>query len=115
MIPASSGQLEAAVPSVPPWRWAPWVPLGWAGLVLACLTVVFVPVRWPFVDVYEVFYKAYALPWSQALPDAFGRGLQYRPLFTLLVKAFYDVFDVSLWPYKTLIILQQATILALFV
>ena len=115
MIPASSGQLEAAVPSVPPWRWAPWVPLGWAGLVLACLTVVFVPVRWPFVDVYEVFYKAYALPWSQALPDAFGRGLQYRPLFTLLVKAFYDVFDVSLWPYKTLIVLQQAAVLALFV
>ena len=115
MIRAGSGQLDAAAPSVPPWRWAPWVPLGWAGLVLACLTVVFVPVRWPFVDVYEVFYKAYALPWSQALPDAFGRGLQYRPLFTLLVKAFYDVFDVSLWPYKTLIILQQATIVALFV
>lgn len=114
MTSIGSAPLDPEAPPAPAWRWAPWVPLGWAGLVLACLGVVFVPVRWPFVDVYEVFYKAYALPWSQVLPDAFGRGLQYRPAFTLLVKAFYDVFDVSLWPYKVLIVLQHAAILGLF-
>jgi len=97
------------------WRWAPWLPAAWAAVLMTALIVAFVPVGWPVVDLYEVLYKAYALPWREAVPDAFTRGLQFRPGFTLLVKAFYDAVDVTLWVYKTLIVLQHVAIVALLV
>ncbi len=90
--------------------WAPVIVV--AGLVVAYGTVFF-SVTWPYTDVYRVMDEATRWNWRQYVTYAFGAGVEYRPLFTLAVKALYQVVGLRLWFYHTVVLAQFTVVLAL--
>ncbi len=90
------------------------VPLAWVVLLTLLFAIPFSRIPWPYGDVYTVLSKAAELDWRNAFLDAFARDVEYRPFFTLLVKALYDVAGLSLWFYKLIVLVQYAAILSVF-
>jgi hypothetical protein len=96
-------------------RPGPAIPLLWTLALTAALAVAFAPQGWPLVDMAGLFARASGNDWPQTLVDAFGRGREYRPLHVLLTKLLYEVGGLSLWFYKSLVLVQFAALLALLV
>ncbi len=101
---------EAAVerrPSVVPWAWVL--------IYVAVFGIALFSISWSFGDTVPLMQKAAALDWPSAIADAFGRGVEYRPLFMLSIKAFIETVGTSLWVYQGLVLLQFAVVLAVVV
>lgn len=96
-------------------RPGPAIPLLWSLALTAALAVAYAPQGWPLVDMAELFGRAAASDWPQTLADAFGRGREYRPLHVVLTKLFYEVGGLTLWFYKSVVLLQFAALLAILV
>ncbi len=96
-------------------RPGPAIPLLWSVALTAAFAVAYAPQGWPLVDMSVLFASAAGNDWPQTLVDAFGRGREYRPLQVVLTKLLYQVGGVTLWFYKSLILLQFAAILAVVV
>lgn len=92
-----------------------WLPVAWAGLYLVVMGTAFYSISWALNDTYAQLATADRLSWRAAVVDAFTRGVEYRPLFTLGVKAAYDT--VGTWRpfYQTLVLLQFGALLATLV
>ena len=57
----------------------PWmVPVLWAIIVTIGFAAVLATLSWPFVDLYNNFYKASAFSWSDTIISAFA-GSPYSP------------------------------------
>jgi hypothetical protein len=68
---------------------------------------------WPFVDIHNTISNAATSSWRQYVANAFGRDVEYRPLFTLGVKLSYELVGLRLWFYQALVLLQFGAVLAL--
>ena len=90
-----------------------WLPLAWAAGCLVVLGLAFFSISWAFVDVHNVFREATSGSWSQYVGYVFTRGLEYRPLFTLGVKAAYGILGLHPWSYQALVLAQCGAVLAL--
>jgi hypothetical protein len=75
----------------------------------------FVTIPWPYVDVVNVLRDATSWSWQDSIRNAFSRDVEYRPLFTLGVKAAYQIVGLRLWLYQALVLLQFAAALALLI
>ena len=90
-----------------------WIaPAIWAVVITVLLTVGLVRLSWPFVDLYNNFYKATSMSWRQTLGYAFGGGLEYRPLLIIGVKLAHQLVGLRVWFYQALVVFQFAAILA---
>lgn len=92
-----------------------WLPAIWAAVWVVVLGFAFFSISWPYVDVHNVFREATSTGWSRYVRYVFSRGIEYRPLFTLGVKAAYDVVGLNLWVYQALVMVQLAGVVALLV
>jgi len=99
----------AAVPSI---RVA-WLPAIWAAVWVVILGVAFFSISWSYVDVHNVFREATSASWPRYVRNVFSRGMEYRPAFTLGVKAAYDIVGLHLWFYQALVMVQLAATVAL--
>jgi hypothetical protein len=79
------------------------------------LGLAFFAIPWPYVDVVNVLRDATSWGWQDSIRNAFSRDVEYRPLFTLGVKAAYQIVGLRLWLYQTLVLLQFAAVLALLI
>ena len=90
-----------------------WIaPAIWAAVITVLLTAGLARLSWPFVDLYNNFYKATSMSWRQTLGYAFGGGLEYRPLLIIGVKLAHQLVGLRVWFYQALVVLQFAAILA---
>ena len=90
------------------------IPFVWAlGWVIA-LGSAFYAIPW-FVVAYDSLSEANHFDWPETLANAFGPEVEYRPLFRVALKASFGLFGMQLWPYKTLVLLQFACVLALVI
>ena len=89
------------------------LPIAWAAIVIGILAIPFWQIPWAFIDVYNNFYIATTLSWSETIAYAFSRGLEYRPLLTILVKVAHQTVGLREWAYQLLVLLQFALILGL--
>ena len=64
---------------------------------------------------YSLFAGAASNDWLETLADAFTRGREYRPLQVMLTKLLYELGGLTLWFYKSLVLVQFAGILAILV
>jgi hypothetical protein len=87
------------------------IPAGWAVLVVAILGVAMFDVSWPFVDLYNLLYRASAASWHETIANAFASSVEYRPLLFIGVKLAHQLAGVRLWVYQLLVILQFAALL----
>jgi hypothetical protein len=91
------------------------LPIAWVlGCVLAYGSA-FYSIPWPYVDVYRSISDATALGWRDTIAMAFAPEIEYRPFFTLAVRAAYDLVGLRLFWYQTLVLAQFAAVLALLV
>lgn len=90
-----------------------WLPAIWGAVWVVILGFAFFTISWSYVDVHNVFREATSSGWSQYIRYVFSRGTEYRPVFTLGVKAAYAVVGLNLWVYQTLVMVQLAAIVAL--
>jgi hypothetical protein len=74
----------------------------------------FYAIPW-FVVAYDSLTEANHFAWSEMIRNAFGPDVEYRPLFRLALKGSYELFGMNLWPYKTVVLLQFAFVLALVI
>ena len=88
------------------------VPAVWALIVTVLLGSAFMRLSWPFVDLYNNFYKASAFTWPETIRMAFGAGVEYRPLITIGLKLAHQLAGLRAWLYQGLVVLQIAAILA---
>jgi hypothetical protein len=109
MIPTSDPELRSAP------RRAVFgiVPAAVLVLLIAVFAVPFAAIPFPFIDLYWNLLAAESLSWNETLRDAFGAGVEYRPLLTIAIKVAYQTIGLDLWRYKLLILLQFAGILGL--
>jgi hypothetical protein len=90
------------------------IPFAWA---LGCVIVLgsaFYAIPW-FVLASDLLNEANHFGWRETIANAFGPEVEYRPLFRVALKASYELFGMHLWPYKTLVLLQFASVLALVI
>jgi hypothetical protein len=87
------------------------VPTSWALIMTLLMGRALVDVSWPFVDLYNNFYKATAFSWRETLTSAFGGGVEYRPLLIIGMKLVHQLVGLRAWFYKTLVLLQFAALL----
>ena len=92
-----------------------WLPPAWALVWIIVCGLAFFTVPWPYVDVVNVLHDATSWSWQDSIRNAFSRDVEYRPLFTLGVKAAYQVVGLRLWWYQALVLLQFAAVLALLI
>jgi hypothetical protein len=92
-----------------------WLPSAWALAWTIALGLVFFTISWPYVDVVNVLRDATSWDWQDSVRNAFSRDVEYRPLFTLGVKAAYEIVGLRLWLYQALVLLQFATVLAVLI
>lgn len=78
----------------------------------AVLAVPFADVPLSFIDVYSNLSLADELPWDATLRQAFGAGVEYRPLLTLANKLAYDTIGLELWVYRAIVLLEFAGLLS---
>ena len=91
------------------------IPALWAVIVTVGLSTAFRTISWAFVDLYNHLYVATTRTWPETLVDAFARGVEYRPLMTILFKLSHQLVGLRLWAYQLLVILQFAAILGLLI
>jgi hypothetical protein len=91
------------------------IPVAWVAVLTFAFAIPFSRETWPFGDTYTVLFKASSLNWRDAFVDAFGRGVEYRPFFSLLVKLLYATVGLRLWFYKGLVLAQFSLILLLLI
>ena len=89
------------------------LPLVWALGCVAALGVALFAISWPYVDAYNNLREASAAGWRRSMADAFGGGVEYRPLLTLALKAAYETAGLRLWLYQALVLVQLALVLAI--
>ena len=90
-----------------------WIaPVLWAAVIILLLTAGLARLSWPFVDLYNNFYKATSMSWRETMGYAFGGGLEYRPLLIIGVKLAHQLAGLRVWFYQALVVLQLAAILA---
>lgn len=72
--------------------------------------------RVPFalIDLHRVLLEAQTWWWTATIYRAFTAGVEYRPLFTIVVKAMYSVAGLHLWFYKFFVLAQFAAIQLVF-
>ena len=87
------------------------VPASWALIITLLMGIALVDVSWPFVDLYNNFYKATAFSWRETLTSAFGGGIEYRPLLIIGMKLVHQLVGLRAWFYKALVLLQFAALL----
>lgn len=87
------------------------VPVGWILAVTALLGSEFLRLPWPFVDLYNSFYKATMMTWPETFDHAFGAGVEYRPLMIIGVKLSHQLVGLRAWCYELLVLLHFAAIL----
>lgn len=92
-----------------------WLPPAWALGWTIVLGTAFFSLSWPYVDVVNVLRDATSWGWQDSVRNAFSRDVEYRPLFTLGVKAAYQIVGLRLWLYQALVLLQFAAVLALLI
>jgi len=92
-----------------------WLPSAWALGWTSALGLAFFAIPWPYVDVVNVLRDATSWGWQDSIRNAFSRDVEYRPLFTLGVKAAYQIVGLRLWLYQALVLLQFAAVLALLI
>ena len=90
-----------------------WIPIAWTVACLLVLGVAFFAVSWPYVDVHSNLREATSWDWRQYVRYAFSRGIEYRPLLTLAIKAGYQLIGLNLWIYQLLVLAQLGAVLAL--
>ena len=90
-----------------------WIPIAWTVACLLVLGVAFFAVSWPYVDVHSNLREATSWDWRQYVRYAFSRGIEYRPLLTLAIKAGYQLVGLNLWIYQLLVLAQLGAVLAL--
>jgi hypothetical protein len=86
-------------------------PAGCALAITAVLGSEFLRLPWPFVDLYNSFYKATTMTWPETFGHAFGAGVEYRPLMIIGVKLSHQLVGLRAWCYELLVLLQFAAIL----
>jgi hypothetical protein len=67
------------------------VPAVWALIITLLMGIALVGVSWPFVDLYNNFYKATAFSWRETVTSAFGGGVEYRPLLIIGMKLVHQL------------------------
>jgi hypothetical protein len=92
-----------------------WLPTAWALVWIIVCGLAFFTIPWPYVDVVNVLRDATSWSWQDSIRNAFSRDVEYRPLFTLGVKAAYQIVGLRLWLYQALVLLQFAAALALLI
>ena len=91
------------------------VPLLWALAYVVLFSSVFFRISWSLGDTYSHLITPVLLSWGDAIGYAFGSGREYRPLFTLAIKASYEAVGLWLPFYQTLVVLLFAALLTLIV
>ena len=91
------------------------VPLVWALGYVVLLSSVFFTVSWSLGDTYSHLITPVQMSWGDAIVYAFGSGREYRPLFTLAIKASYEAVGLWLPFYQALVVLLFAALLTLIV
>jgi hypothetical protein len=91
------------------------VPCGWALTVTCALGISFSTVAWPLGDVYPNLHRASSLSWRETFVAAFERGVEYRPLLTMMTKLAYEVGGLQLWVYQLLVLVQLFAVLVALV
>ena len=87
-------------------------PAVWAAAITAGLGHGVTRLSWPFVDLYNNFYKATTFSWRETLGNAFGGGVEYRPLLIIAIKLAHQLAGLRVWLYKALAVLQFAAVLS---
>jgi hypothetical protein len=90
-----------------------WLPIAWTAGCLAVSGLTFFTISWPYVDVHNNLREATTWSWGQYVHYAFSRGVEYRPLLTLALKATYQAVGLHLGVYQALVLVQFAAVLAL--
>jgi len=89
------------------WR----VPLLWSLLYVVLFAIVLFKISWSLGDTYSHLAGPALSSWRDAFVDAFtARGREYRPLFTLGIKAAYEAVGTWLPFYQALVLLSVAGI-----
>jgi hypothetical protein len=92
-----------------------WLSPTWASVWIIVFAFAFFTIPWPYVDVVNVLRDATSWSWQDSIRNAFSRDVEYRPLFTLGVKAAYQIIGLRLWWYQALVLLQFIAALALLI
>jgi hypothetical protein len=90
------------------------VPLLWALAYVALFALVFFRIPWSLGDTYSHLAGPALSSWRDAFADAFtARGREYRPFFTLGIKAAYEAVGTWLPFYQSLVLLLLGALLTL--
>src|SRR5262245_14802154 len=92
-----------------------WLPAVWALGWTTILAAAFFTISWSYIDVFNHVRDATSWGWLETVRNAFSRDVEYRPLFTLSIRAAYEVVGLRLWVYQALVLLQFGAILALLI
>jgi hypothetical protein len=92
------------------------IPFLWALVYVALFALVFFTISWSLGDTYSHLAGPALSSWRDAFVDAFtARGREYRPFFTLGIKAAYEAVGTWLPFYQSLVMLLFGALLALVV
>ena len=91
------------------------LPCAWALAATGVLGIAFSTVPWPLGDVYTNLQRAVSLSWGETFTAAFERGVEYRPLLTILTKVAYEMAGLQLWVYRLFVLLQLVAVLVALV
>jgi len=91
------------------------LPLAWAAVYVTAFGVALLAVSWPVIDAVARMERASTLSWRETVVNAFGQGVEYRPLFTLMIKLSYEAVGTWLEFYQAVVLLQFAAVLLLVV
>jgi hypothetical protein len=87
-------------------------PYVWALVYVALFALVFFRISWSLGDTYSHLAGPALSSWRDALVDAFtARGREYRPFFTLGIKAAYEAVGTWLPFYQSLVLLLFGALL----
>ena len=91
-------------------------PMMWALVYVALFALVFFKIPWSLGDTYSHLAGPALSSWRDAFADAFtARGREYRPFFTLGIKATYEAVGTWLPFYQSLVLLLFGALLILVV
>jgi hypothetical protein len=92
------------------------IPFLWALVHVALFALVFFKISWSLGDTYSHLAGPALTSWHDAFVDAFtARGREYRPFFTLGIKAAYEAAGTWLPFYQSLVLLLFGALLTLVV
>ena len=91
-------------------------PLLWALAYVALFGIVFFKISWSLGDTYSHLVDPALSSWRETFVDAFtARGREYRPFFTLGIKAAYEAVGTWLPFYQVIVLLLFGAALLLLV